>query len=123
MPRDFRLAGTHCADLTGRVVLVRERTGGAGSARRRDAAFGSLAGRCAFDVVLAGIPPVAGGFPRAAGGDRALAHEDWALTHPSILVYRPTERSARSAVLVFPGGGYKALAIGPRSSRPSQSVG
>ncbi|NZA26538.1 alpha/beta hydrolase [Luteimonas sp. SJ-92] len=54
--------------------------------------------------------------PVLQAGIAALAHEDWALTHPSILVYRPAEGSARSAVLVFPGGGYKALAIGPKST-------
>lgn len=53
--------------------------------------------------------------PVLQAGIAALAHEAWALTHPSILVYRPAERSARSAVLVFPGGGYKALAIGRRA--------
>ncbi|MEN5118763.1 alpha/beta hydrolase [Luteimonas sp. TWI662] len=49
-------------------------------------------------------------------GIQALAHEAWALTHPSMLVYRPTGRSASAAVLVFPGGGYKALGIGPAST-------
>lgn len=54
--------------------------------------------------------------PVLQAGIEALAHESWALTHPSLLVYRPVERSPSAAVLVFPGGGYKALGIGPGSS-------
>lgn len=54
--------------------------------------------------------------PVLQAGIDALAHEAWALTHPSLLVYRPTVPSTRTAVLVFPGGGYKTLAIGPRST-------
>jgi acetyl esterase/lipase len=49
-------------------------------------------------------------------GIKALAHEKWSITHPSFLLYPPQVNSARSAVLVFPGGGYKALAIGPKST-------
>lgn len=49
-------------------------------------------------------------------GIQALAHEKGALTNPSFLLYSPRVNSARSAVLVFPGGGYKALAIGPNST-------
>lgn len=49
-------------------------------------------------------------------GIAALAGKEWAVTHPSLLVYRPKVRSSRSAILVFPGGGFKALAIGPAST-------
>jgi acetyl esterase/lipase len=49
-------------------------------------------------------------------GIRELANEKWAATHPSFLLYAPMESSKRSAVLVFPGGGYKAVAIGPAST-------
>lgn len=49
-------------------------------------------------------------------GIRELANEKWAATHPSFLLYAPKENSSRSAVLVFPGGGYKAVAIGPAST-------
>ncbi|KAF1722245.1 alpha/beta hydrolase [Pseudoxanthomonas wuyuanensis] len=49
-------------------------------------------------------------------GIRELANEKWALTRPTFLLYSPQVRSTRSAVLVFPGGGYKALAIGPNST-------
>lgn len=51
-----------------------------------------------------------------AYGIKALAHEKYALTHPSFLVYRAREPSARAAVLVFPGGGFKAVAIGEHST-------
>lgn len=49
-------------------------------------------------------------------GMKALAHEKWAITRPSFLLYPPQGRSSRAAVVVFPGGGYKALAIGPKST-------
>ena len=49
-------------------------------------------------------------------GIQALSHEDWALTHPTYLVYPPKVNSARAAILVFAGGGYKALALGPKST-------
>lgn len=49
-------------------------------------------------------------------GIKALAHEKGSLTHPTLLLYPPRVNSARSAILVFPGGGYKALAIGPKST-------
>ena len=49
-------------------------------------------------------------------GIRELANEPTASTHPSFLLYAPKESSKRSAVLVFPGGGYKAVAIGPAST-------
>lgn len=49
-------------------------------------------------------------------GIDALAGQQGAVTHPSFLLYRPKVNSTRSAILVFPGGGYKALAIGPKST-------
>lgn len=49
-------------------------------------------------------------------GIKALAHERHAVTHPSLLVYSPATSTSRAAVLVFPGGGFKALAIGPQST-------
>jgi acetyl esterase/lipase len=49
-------------------------------------------------------------------GIRELASEKWANAHPTFLIYPPRFHSARSAVIVFPGGGYKALAIGPKST-------
>ncbi len=49
-------------------------------------------------------------------GIKELADEKWPITHPSFLLYSPRVNSARSAVLVFAGGGYKGLAIGPKST-------
>lgn len=49
-------------------------------------------------------------------GIRAIGHYPHALTHPSLLIYRPRARPVRAAILVFPGGGYKKLGIGPDST-------
>src|SRR6187431_3237115 len=49
-------------------------------------------------------------------GIDALAGKEWAVTHPSLLIYRPKAPSSRSAILVFPGGGFQDLAIGPEST-------
>ena len=49
-------------------------------------------------------------------GIKKLSNEKWPTTHPSFLLYSPRINSTRSAVLVFPGGGYKAVAIGPKST-------
>lgn len=49
-------------------------------------------------------------------GLRELAGKPNAVTHPSLLIYPPRAGSARVAVLVLPGGGFKALAIGRQST-------
>jgi acetyl esterase/lipase len=49
-------------------------------------------------------------------GIDALAGRKFAVTHPSFLLYAPKAESTRAAILVFPGGGFKALAIGPEST-------
>ena len=49
-------------------------------------------------------------------GVRELAGKEHAVTHPSLLLYPPRTPSSRSAVLAFPGGGFKALAIGREST-------
>lgn len=49
-------------------------------------------------------------------GIAALAGKPNAITHPSLLVYAPQGRNARTAILVFPGGGFQAVAIGPAST-------
>ena len=49
-------------------------------------------------------------------GLRALAHERNALTHPSLLIHSPAASTSRATVLVFPGGGYKSVAVGPHST-------
>ncbi|MBB5207995.1 alpha/beta hydrolase [Chiayiivirga flava] len=49
-------------------------------------------------------------------GIEALAGQEHAITHPSLLVHSPAASSSRTAALVFPGGGYKAVAVGPHST-------
>lgn len=49
-------------------------------------------------------------------GIKVLAKEQNALTHPSLLLYPAKAPTVGAAALVFPGGGYKALAIGPHST-------
>ena len=49
-------------------------------------------------------------------GVRELTGKQNAVTHPSLLLYSPRVRSSHAAVLVFPGGGFKALAIGEHST-------
>lgn len=49
-------------------------------------------------------------------GIRELADEKWPITHPSLLVYPAKVNATRAAVLVFAGGGYKGLALGPNST-------
>lgn len=38
------------------------------------------------------------------------------ITHPAFLLYAPKNPSARAAIVVFPGGGYKGVAIGQKST-------
>ncbi|MEZ5457014.1 MAG: alpha/beta hydrolase [Lysobacteraceae bacterium] len=45
-----------------------------------------------------------------------LADLPGAITHPSMLIYSPRTSNTGTAVLVFPGGGYKAVAVGPQST-------
>ncbi|MBK9493771.1 MAG: alpha/beta hydrolase [Aquimonas sp.] len=49
-------------------------------------------------------------------GIRALAELPGAITRPSLLIYSPRTTNTGAAVLVFPGGGYKAVAVGPQST-------
>lgn len=49
-------------------------------------------------------------------GIRELSREKWALIRPTFLVYQATKSASRAAILVFPGGGYKGLGIGPDST-------
>ena len=38
------------------------------------------------------------------------------ITHPTFLLYAPKAHSSRAAIIVFPGGGYKTVAIGKNST-------
>ena len=49
-------------------------------------------------------------------GIDALTGQPNAITHPNLLVHSPQGRNARTAILVFPGGGFQAVAIGPAST-------
>lgn len=49
-------------------------------------------------------------------GIESIPQTTHAVTHPSLLVYSPAASTSRAAVLVFPGGGFKALAIGSHST-------
>lgn len=56
-------------------------------------------------------------------GVEIIANDEYAkdnphlvITHPTFLLYPPRINSARAAVIVFPGGGYKAVAIGQKST-------
>jgi acetyl esterase/lipase len=49
-------------------------------------------------------------------GIRELADEKGAITHPSLLLYPAKVNTTRAAVLVFPGGGFKRVALGPDST-------
>ena len=49
-------------------------------------------------------------------GVRALANEKQVSVRPSFLLYPPRVNSSRAAIIVFPGGGYKAVAIGREST-------
>lgn len=49
-------------------------------------------------------------------GIRELADEKWPVTHPSLLLYPAKVNTTRAAVLVFPGGGFKRVALGSDST-------
>ncbi|WP_308366234.1 MULTISPECIES: alpha/beta hydrolase [unclassified Microbulbifer] len=56
-------------------------------------------------------------------GIKIIANDEYAknnprlvITHPTFLLYTPKKHSARAAVIVFPGGGYKGVAIGKKST-------
>ena len=51
------------------------------------------------------------------GSDEYAKDHPWlAITHPTFIRYSPTNYSARAAVIVLPGGGYKGVAIGQNST-------
>ncbi|WP_323813050.1 alpha/beta hydrolase [Cellvibrio sp. NN19] len=46
----------------------------------------------------------------------ALSHPWLVITHPTMIRYTPQKKSTGTAVIVFPGGGYKGVAIGREST-------
>jgi hypothetical protein len=63
-----------------------------------------------------GSKVLADGIKKIAEDRDATHNPALVITHPSFLLYSPKVHSARSAVIVFPGGGYKAVAIGKEST-------
>lgn len=54
---------------------------------------------------------------KPTGQDKiSLENPENAITVPSMLVYQPAINSSRAAIIVFPGGGYKAVAVGKDST-------
>ncbi len=56
-------------------------------------------------------------------GIRIISNDEYAknnprlvITHPTFLLYPPKTHSTRTAIIVFPGGGYKGVAIGGKST-------
>jgi len=46
----------------------------------------------------------------------AIDHPWLVVTHPTMIRYAPKRHSVRAAIVVFPGGGYKGVAIGQQST-------
>lgn len=56
------------------------------------------------------------GIKKIANDQYAINNPSLVITHPTFLLYSPATPSARAAIIVFPGGGYKAVAIGQKST-------
>lgn len=56
------------------------------------------------------------GIKKIANDEYAKSHPWLVITHPTFIRYAPKTHSARAAIIVFPGGGYKGVAIGQRST-------
>ncbi|QIL91401.1 alpha/beta hydrolase fold domain-containing protein [Microbulbifer sp. SH-1] len=59
---------------------------------------------------------IADGIKKIENDDYAKEHPWLVITHPTFIRYAPKGPSARAAVIVFPGGGYKGVAIGQQST-------
>ena len=51
-----------------------------------------------------------------ANDEDAKNNPQLVITHPAFLLYAPKISSAQAAIIVFPGGGYKGVAIGRKST-------
>jgi acetyl esterase/lipase len=56
------------------------------------------------------------GINKIANDEYAKNNPGLTITHPTFLFYPPKTYSTRAAIIVFPGGGYKAVAIGQKST-------
>lgn len=56
------------------------------------------------------------GIRQIANDKDAKAHPELVITHPTFLLYSAKGPSPKPAIVVFPGGGYKAVAVGKDST-------
>lgn len=56
------------------------------------------------------------GINKISSDEYARNNPDLVITHPSFLFYPPKKPTTKTAIIVFPGGGYKAVAIGKKST-------
>lgn len=56
------------------------------------------------------------GIKKIAKDEEAAQNPSLVITHPTYMIYTPKGHSAHAAVIVFPGGGYKAVAVGKDST-------
>jgi len=63
-----------------------------------------------------GSKVLADGIKKIAEDEEVTHKPELVITHPTFLLYSPKNNSTRSAIIVFPGGGYKAVAIGKEST-------
>ncbi len=56
------------------------------------------------------------GTNKIANDSYAKKNPELVITHPTFLFYPPRNRNSGAAIIVFPGGGYKAVAIGKKST-------
>lgn len=56
------------------------------------------------------------GVEKISKDDYAKENPQLVITHPTYLLYPPKNNSKRAAIIVFPGGGYKGVAIGRNST-------
>lgn len=56
------------------------------------------------------------GINKIANDDYARNNPELVITHPTFLFYPPKNHTTKVAIIVFPGGGYKAVAIGQKST-------
>lgn len=56
------------------------------------------------------------GINKIANDSYAKKNPELVITHPTFLFYPPRNRNSRAAIIVFPGGGYKAVAVGKKST-------
>ena len=56
------------------------------------------------------------GIDKITRDEYAVSHPWLVITHPTMIRYAPKTYSSKAAIIVFPGGGYKGVAIGQNST-------